>query len=417
MPATLVALGCTQACSGDTTPKAIADASVGSGATATTAGGGGTGSIGGGRANAGGSGGRVSLGGASAGGVTARGGVTASGGTSSGGATSSGGESSTGGASATSPDGGGAGAPEGGEGGDAPSPTSYGAFTGVCAYLTQDFPALRAIGIKNARMDRPSAAVIQTARTYGIEVLPIADYGIAELSGQSDDKYPPLPENRAEWSRRVVDTWRDMQDPPRVIEVWNEPWNAGFWKPQPDAAAYLELVKAFAKEAWGVWPNVRLLVSADEVYPQQKFREPLLQADTAGFLNDPRILPTTHNYVEGRAPTEVTGNPCSYDLNRFECAYADFKAHGHLDPQVWVTEFGWESDTAGGTNAVTPVTEALQASYTTDALRIFRTSGHVAKAFAFMFNRNDPWNYNWLRPDNSQKPVCSSVKALIASGK
>ncbi len=48
-------------------------------------------------------------------------------------------------------------------------------------------------------------------------------------------------------------------------------------------------------------------------------------------------------------------------------------------------------------------------------------NGHIrvkqVKRGTFMFNRNDPWNYNWLRPDNSQKPVCSSVKALIASGK
>jgi hypothetical protein len=298
-----------------------------------------------------------------------------------------------------------------------PSPAGFGDFTGVCAYATSDFAALKTLGIHNARMDRPSAALIETARTYGIEVLPIADYGFTDLSGQNDDKYPPLSENRATWAKRMVDLWRGMQAPPKVLEVWNEPWNTGFWKPQPDAAAYLELVKAFAKEAWAVWPTVTLLVSADTVYPDTPFRQTLLNADTSGFLKDPRILPTTHNYVEGRTPTQVTGDPCSYDLNRFDCAYDAFKAHGHPDPQVWVTEFGWESDTAGGTNTVTPVTESLQATYTTDALKLFRASGHVAKAFAFLFKSNDPWNYNWLRPDNSQKPVCQSVKTLIANGK
>lgn len=297
-----------------------------------------------------------------------------------------------------------------------PSPaTSYGDFTGVCAYGADEFPALAAIGVKNARFDRPSASIIEAARSYGIEVLPLANYGFTDLSGQSDDKYPPLPENRAEWAKRMVDTWRSMQDPPRVIEVWNEPWNTSFWPPHPDAPAYLELVKAFAKEAWAQWPTVTLLVSADEGEGNAyAFRKELLAADTTGFLNDPRILPTTHDYVEGRTPTQVTGQPCSWDLDRFQCAYADFKAHGHPDPQVWVTEFGWESNTANGTNAVTPVTEAQQAEYTTDALRSFRSSGKVAKAFAFLFHRNDPWNYNWLRPDNSQKPVCDSVKTLIA---
>jgi hypothetical protein len=297
--------------------------------------------------------------------------------------------------------------------------TRFGAFTGVCAYKESDFPALQAIGVENARMDYPSAATIEKARTYGIEVLPLANYGIPELSaepGQNDDKYPPTAANMAEWSNRKLDAWRSMQHPPKVIEVWNEPWNSGFWKPQPDAAAYLSLVKAFAKEAWSVWPRVTLLVSADTVYPDEKFRDALLAADTTGFLNDPRILPTTHNYVEGRSPAQTTSEPCSYDLNRYDCAYTAFKSHGHPNPLVWVTEFGWESNTSGGTNSVTPVTEAVQAQYTVDAIRLFRASGHVAKAFAFLFKANDPWNYNWLRPDDSQKPVCQSVKTLIANG-
>lgn len=291
--------------------------------------------------------------------------------------------------------------------------TGYGIFTGVCAYKTSDLPALQAIGVKNARWDHPSAAIIETARTYGIEVLPLANYGIPELSGQSDDKYPPLPENRREWAKRMLDPWRAMQQPPRVIEVWNEPWNADFWKPAPHAAAYLELVKAFAAEAWSLWPDVTLLVSAEEGFTAP-FRKALLAADTTGFLNDPRILPTTHNYVEARTPMQVTGEPCKYDLDRWHCAYDDFKAHGHPNPRVWVTEFGWESDTAGGHSA-SPVSEALQAQYTADAFKAFHDSGKVAKAFAFMFNHDDPWNYNWLRPDNSQKPVTAAVQSLIAT--
>jgi len=296
-----------------------------------------------------------------------------------------------------------------------PQPSGWGEFIGVCAYTKDDFPLLQSLGIKNVRYDRPTPAIIDAGRQYGIEVLPIANYGFTDLSGQNDDKYPPLPQNRAEWAKRMVDTWRSMSRPPPVIEVWNEPWHSGFWKPRPNAADFLELFKAFAREAWAVWPNVTLLVSADEGDGTYKFRDELLKADTAHFLNDRRILPTTHNYVEGRTPTQVTSSPCSWDLNRYECAYNAFKAHGHPDPKVWVTEFGWESSTAGGTSAVTPVSEAQQASYHIDALRLFRSSGKVAKAYSFFVKRNDPWNYNWLRPDNSQKPVCSSVKTLIQS--
>lgn len=294
---------------------------------------------------------------------------------------------------------------------------SYAELTGVCA-SSSDFPKLQALGVRNARVDHPSAELIEEARRYGIEVLPIADDGFPDLSGENDQMFPPLPQNRAAWAKRLVDKWRTMQNPPRVFEVWNEPWLVNFWKPMPDAVAYLQLVKAFAKEAWAVWPQATLLVSADHISSRKNyiFIDELLKADTTGFLNDPRILPTTHNYVEARTPTERSPTPCAWDLDRFACAYDKFKAHGHPNPQVWVTEFGWESSTPGGTTSTTTVSEQMQADYTRQALQLFRSSGKVARAYAFLFHENDPWNFNWLRPDNSQKPVCATVKQMIATG-
>jgi hypothetical protein len=292
-----------------------------------------------------------------------------------------------------------------------------GAFVaGVCAYSTKDFQRIAAMGVKGARMDRPSPAIIESARTFGIEVLPIAAYGFPDLSGSSDYQIPPLPQNRGAWAKRMVDTWRSMKVPPRVIEVWNEPWGL-FWKPKPDPAAYLELVKAFATEAWGVWPNLTILVSADDGSAQYAtWRKDLLAADTGGLLKDPRILPTTHNYEEGRAPTAVTKNPCSWDLDRYKCAYNDFKAHGHPDPQVWVTEYGWETNTpAPGYSNHATISEQQQADYHLQALEIFRKSGMVAGAYSYMVQSNQNWNYNWLRPDNSEKPITSAIKSYMGA--
>lgn len=291
------------------------------------------------------------------------------------------------------------------------SPGSWSSFVGVDAYRASDFAEIASVGMHVLRMDRPSASTIELARTYGIEVLPIAAYEPwADLNGAKGDKYPPLPQYYGEWARRMVDTWRNMSNPPRVIEVWNEPWLTSFWQPQPDPGAYLNLVKAFAAEAWKVWPNLTILVSADTVGSTNStgtnlWRKYLLAADTSGFLNDPRILPTTHNYVEARTPTQVTSQPCYWDLDRFKCAYNDFKAHGHANPQVWVTEYGWESGVVGEQN---------QATYMSQALDIFRNSGMVASAYAFMFKTNDSWSYNWLRPDDSEKPVVSTVRAKLA---
>jgi hypothetical protein len=266
------------------------------------------------------------------------------------------------------------------------------------------------------RLERPTAAEVEAARSAGIEPVLMATYGFADLNSAGDARRPPLPEQRAEWATRMIDLWRGLATPPTTIEVWNEPWVASAWAPRPDPAAYLALVKEFAKQAWALWPNVVLLVSADEGqadYPN--FRRDLLSADSTGFLSDPRIAPTTHNYVETRSPRAVTPQPCTYDLDRFRCAYNDFKAHGHPDPRVWISEFGWESDTPGGLARFGAVTEAQQAAYTTEALEIFRASGMVAAAYAFMYKRNDGWSYNWLRPDNSEKPIANAVRNYIAT--
>jgi hypothetical protein len=32
-----------------------------------------------------------------------------------------------------------------------------------------------------------------------------------------------------------------------------------------------------------------------------------------------------------------------------------------------------------------------------------------------MYKRNDGWSYNWLRPDNSEKPIATAVRDYIAA--
>jgi Big-like domain-containing protein len=288
--------------------------------------------------------------------------------------------------------------------------TSWTGFVGHDAYRTSDFAQIAASGVKRVRMDNPSASAITAAATYGINVLPIAGYEPwPDLNGGKGDKYPPLPQYYQTWANRMIAQWSSLPNPPVAIEVWNEPWLPDFWQPMPDPSAYYNLVKVFATEAWKVWPNVKILVSADTAGSTNTtgtilWRKNVLAADATGFLNDPRIQPTTHNYVESRTPTTVTSQPCFWDLDRFKCTYKDFKAHGHPDPQVWVTEYGWESDVVG---------EQKQANYTTQALSIFKNSGMVAAAYSFLYKTGDQWSYNWLRPDNSAKPVVSAVKTLI----
>ena len=49
--------------------------------------------------------------------------------------------------------------------------------------------------------------------------------------------------------QRMVAQWSGMANPPKVFEVWNEPWLTSFAQPAPDAASYLKLVQQIQTEA------------------------------------------------------------------------------------------------------------------------------------------------------------------------
>jgi hypothetical protein len=285
-------------------------------------------------------------------------------------------------------------------------------FVGVCCYREADFAAIADLGVGHVRLDFPDANAIEDARAVGLEVLVGAWFcPWTSLNGGKDDRWPPLPQHRATWAERMVEAWSAMWPRPLALECWNEPWLPNFWKPGPEPANYLELCKALATEAWSVWPDRPILVCADTValdesrYP---WRAELLKADTTGFLTDPRVRPTTHNYCEARGPYAGTSKPCWWDFNRYECAYDDFKAHGHPDPQVWVTEYGWRTG-----NVAKAVTEEQQAAFVVDAIQQMRASGMVERCYAFLYKSNDNfWAYNWLRPDNTEKPVCNAIRSM-----
>ena len=111
--------------------------------------------------------------------------------------------------------------------------------------------------------------------------------------------------------------------------------------------------------------------------------------------------------------TTVTSQPCSWDFNRYQCAYNDLKAFGHPNPQVWVTEWGWETnDPPPAFHFFGAVSEAQQAAYTVEGIRKMRDSGIVERAYAFMFKTGDAWAYNWLDPAGSPRDVIAAVRAL-----
>ncbi len=287
-----------------------------------------------------------------------------------------------------------------------PSPMSL--FKGLCMYQPGDVQkAVSLTGCTQIRLDWYNAVnptFVSNAKALNVDILPVACYAM-NLSSRGDH-YPPDDINA--WTSKVVQGITQFGF--KQVAVWNEAWHPQFWMPTPDPVSYMNLVKALTAAVWAAAPNTRVLVNADTVtqeQPPRMWRQLVLAADTTGLLADPRIVPETHNYCQGRTPTTVTSQPCWWDFDRYRCAYNDFKAHGNPN-KVWVTEMGWISNAP----AVDGVTEQQQADYMVQALKMAQASGIVERAYCFKFQVGDTWEYNWLHPDGSAKPVCAAVKAL-----
>lgn len=317
-----------------------------------------------------------------------------------------------------------------------PPPPSLG-FIGVNAYHTTDLAQITANGIKDIRVDNPagtnvgspSTAWYKAAMSNGLTILPQLNYNYwSDIGGGGDGHNGVPPQYASTWAKREVDLVYGAvkaagAPTPEALEVYNEPWNCGFWRNPSDLTArasnYLDLIKATATYAWQQpgWSNVKILVSADTVDSAcggNSWRSPLLSADTTGFLSKPLIHPTVHPYAESRSPdeTNVAGNHCAWDFTRYDCAYNDFKNHASnfgvtATPTVWATEYGWSTKV---------VSESTQASYTTLAIGKMQSSGIVEKSYAWLYASDSYYTNNgedWLNSSNNCKLVCSAVQTYI----
>jgi hypothetical protein len=298
----------------------------------------------------------------------------------------------------------------------APEPTpvtGIDAFKGLCLYVDADCAKARDLaGCKHARRDWASASFVTAAKAAGIETMPIACYA----HGHGSVNHAP-PSDLAGWLNDLKNSYTGAWQRPRAVEIWNEPWHKEFWQPMPDPAGYFRLVKAAAEALWSVNPACLIVWSADNsghtnTSGTNVWRANVLKADTGKLLADPRTRPSTHNYCESRTTANnYTGTGhCSWDFQRYDCAYNDVRAHGHPNPLVWITEWGWEVNE--GTHYFGTVTEPVQADRIAEGIKLMQSSKIVERAFAFYLQTSNAWSYNWVDLNNQPRDVCARVKAL-----
>ena len=207
--------------------------------------------------------------------------------------------------------------------------------------------------------------VIAGAARNGIRVL--ATVYSSPTWAEPSPEYPPLGSRMAQFQdfvRAAVGRygtggtfWREHPDLPSTPvtdwQVWNEPNSPLFWKPKPDAAAYLELLRGFDSAARGVDPQATIVLGG--LFPTPRggitmpdFMTALYRSHAQDLFDAAAIHPYAANPHNALASTtELRGL-----MDR----------SGDSEGRIWISEVGWAS---GGQPSGLTVGAQGQADYLT----------------------------------------------------
>ena len=132
--------------------------------------------------------------------------------------------------------------------------------------------------------------------------------------------------------------WKENPDLPKVAiadwQLWNEPNSILFWKPKPDPAGYLRLLRAFSSTVRGSDPGAQILLGGLFPTPRDglsldQFLTALYQGGGRGLFDAVAI----HPYA--RTPRDA--------VDRLAQARDVMRHFGDTDKPIWITEVGWAS--------------------------------------------------------------------------
>lgn len=289
---------------------------------------------------------------------------------------------------------------------------------GVCAHLPRgdEYPTareelelMRKAGIGWARADFSWSGVeprrgqwrfdhldhvVEWADRAGIRILPILDYDVdwARPAHAHLDLW-------REYVRRVVERYQDRI---RYWEVWNEPNLEMFWKDKPDAAKYVELLKATHETIQRIDPELKVLLGGTAGIPWD-YLEGIYAAGGESFFD----VMNVHPY---RYPDTPEHRSLLDDIDRLRKLMA---AHGDTDKPIWFTEIGWP--THQGQRGISPEAQArmlarsylisLQAGIEVVFWYEFQAPEHKAD-----YNED---HFGMVHRDLTPKPAYEAMTALV----
>ncbi len=212
-----------------------------------------------------------------------------------------------------------------------------------------------------SRYDRAFAA----HRANGVNIIgvimPAVGWATPEPNDVPDEIsfFAPDPARYAAFAGAAAERYRGQV---AAWEIWNEPDNAAFWRPAPDAAAYARLLVAASAAIKSVDPGA-LVLNGGVVPFDTGFLEAIAANGAWGAIDALSV----HPYVDPATPEAAQIDAVGVANVRTLAA--------RLGPRpIWVTEYGWgsgacERDPAGRTD------ENAQANYLARGGALLRAAG------------------------------------------
>lgn len=307
--------------------------------------------------------------------------------------------------------------------------------------LAAELNDAKSLGMKWIRLDldwsdvQPTSAagyhwsyfdrVVNAARARGLSLLPVLTYtpAWARPAGATNKMWAPAkPAQFAAFAAAAVRRYA-----PKGIhtwEIWNEPNTTAFWQPQPNAAAYVKLLR----------PTVAAMRKRD---PHAFIVSGGLAPDARGFLSSMCALGANrlvnaigyHPYSFPLTPQ----NPATWNAWRQISATKPslrsiLAAHGTPGRPIWGTEYGaptngpgTEATAQGWPQGTFPdhVSEAFQATLATDSVAAAVKTPGLRALFWFTdrdagTDQNTPEDFFGLRKaDGTPKPVYAALRNAI----
>ena len=287
--------------------------------------------------------------------------------------------------------------------------------------------------------------LIQASTLAGIKVMARLDS--PPLWARPDRGHSAPPYNIADWERyveAVVDRYRPGSPFGTIdaIELWNEPNLDREWGlrtiDQAAARQYVNLLCAGHRAAKRVNPNIVTISAAlsptgttngtamdDTVYLRWLYSAGMkpcydvLGAHGVGYKAPPTISP------EELATNKEWGGNVSFGFRRVEQLRQVMEQAGDGDKQIWLTEFGWTSDTVHESYAWHKVTEQQKAEYIVGAFEW--ASKHWRPWIGVMIVWNMPasdwgqnreeWWWSITNPDGTTRPAYDRLLEARTSGR